>query len=276
MALVINAPGKFKLERASDGTMYECDRSSRSGETQCSYIHVYVESSLGSENFWVSETVPIHQDVYDGWNMMAGIMTVSEKQAAHSRLFIRLYGPHQSLNVLYDDFSIVEIPESCENIVVNGDFEIGDSRFWRPSSRAEISVDISNYGAGGSNYSMMIQKYTSNGVTQPLDTRCLFEGQDYLISAKFKLLNTTDLVSGVSCDPTNKNLGNSNHCPSIVIRGEGCVGTSVRETFYFNDIEGFVWQKNEFNSFQSVFTFDADLAACKVSVQFFFFIIKLF
>ena len=270
MLLIVHASGKFKLERVSDGTMYECDRSSNGGETQCSYIYFYVESSLGDESFLVGETVPIHQDLSDGWSMMAGILTVSELQVAHNRLFIRLYGPHESLNVFYDDFSIVEIPETCTNIILNGDFETGDLRFWRPSYTPVIDFDVSSYGAGGSNYSMMIQKYTDHGITQHLDSRCFSEGQDYLIRAKFKLLNTTDLVSGVSCDPTSRNLGDANHCPSVCIRGHGCVGNYVREAFYFNDIEGFTWNSNEFNSYESVFTFDADLAACEVSVQFFF------
>jgi len=94
---------------------------------------------LGSENTWYAETVAMATDMYDGWSLMAGIMTVTEKQAAHTSMYLRLFGPHISMNVFYDDISVEPLPKSCENLVVNSDFEAGDSSFWRPTMSSTLT-----------------------------------------------------------------------------------------------------------------------------------------
>lgn len=262
---MVDSIGKFRLEAASDGTQVVCDRTERNGlPNACAWVIIYVESDLGNESIWVAETVPIHQDLDGGWSLIAGILTVNEKQAAHNRIYVRLFGPHQENNVFFDDISIVPIPKSCDNLVLNGNFEEGDSSFWYPVSRDTINVDISNYGANGSDYSMMIQKYTSHGMQQSLDTRCLVEGQEFLLSAKFRLLNATDYVSGVDCEPSIQNLGDSRHCPHFFLEGNQCIGNTVRYNFY-NEIDNFEWDPNGFNDFEKVFTIFADFASCDVS-----------
>ncbi len=256
--------GKFRIESAHNGTKYECDRYQYREELQCSYTHIYADSPLGSDGIWVGETVAINNDIKDEWDLMAGIMTVTAKQAAHTRLYSRLSGPHESMNVFYDDMKFVPAPKFCDNLVLNGDFEVGDSRFWRPTDRRYIDIEISSKGDIGSDYSMLIQRYTSNGIYQELDTRCLEEGQEFLVSARFQYLNTTDYTTGVDCTPTVLNLRDSRHCPSIKIQGEGCEGPNLEYDFW-NDIDQFSWNKDKFNDFEKIVPIGADLAKCNVS-----------
>ena len=167
--------GQFRIECASDGTNFECDKTKWDGELECSNILIWSDSAIGYDQPRVAETIAVSQGLYDGWSMMAGIMTVTEKQVAHDRIYVRLYGPHRSMTVFYDNISIVPIPKTCQNLILNSDFETGDSRFWLPSDRRYIHAEISNVGADGSQYSLMIDRYTSNRMRQTVDTRCMIE-----------------------------------------------------------------------------------------------------
>ncbi len=256
--------GKFLLESASNGTEYKCDRTMTDGELGCSYIIIRADSALGSENIWSAETVPVVEEKDDGWNLMAGILVMTQKQVEHTRLYARLYGAHLNMNVYYTEISVEPIPRLCENLIVNGDFEVGDTRFWRPSDRRYIDVDVASLGAGNSQYSMSVKKYTGHRLRQPLDTRCLVEGQEYLISADFMYLNGTDLSTGVSCEPSVKNQGDQRHCPTITIRGSNCESEDLEYTFW-NEIEQFQWDQSSFNKFERVFVIGQRLGSCKVS-----------
>lgn len=254
------------MQSASNGTFYECNRATDRGQLECSYARLEASSPLGGENKWIGESVATAQDKKDGWTTMAGIATVTEIQAVHTRLFLRFWGPSTVMDTYYDDVSLVPIAKSCENLVLNGDFEIGDSRFWRPSDRRYVYVDISNLGGGNSQYSMSIQRYTGHRFYQTLDTRCLVEGQEFVISAQFRYLNATNLGSGVTCESSIKNQGDKKACPTVSIRGTQCVDDDIEYTFWNEiDQEQFVWDSTGFNDFEKVFTVDANIAQCNVS-----------
>ncbi len=222
-------------------------------------------NGVGDEHVWFAETVPTARAVYDGWSTIAGIMTVTNKEALHDRMYFRLSGTHVDMNVYYDDFSIEPIPKSCNDLVLNGDFEGGDSSLWRPSDRRYITYDMfEQYGADGSQFSLIIKSWTSNSVRQILDTRCLIEGQEYLISAKLKLLNATDLNQGLECEPSILSVSDKRHCPTTVIRGYGCNGTNLEYRFW-NEIDQFQWNPDDFNPYESVLTVGPELALCNVS-----------
>lgn len=222
-------------------------------------------TEFGYENDYIAETVATEKDFDDEWSLMAGIMTVTEKKALNDWIYVRMLGPNPAMNVFYDEISIVPMPRSCENLVLNGNFEEGgDSRFWK-TSWPGVGLGISAHGANGSSYSMMVQKYTGHGVLQELDTRCIAEGQEFLISAKFKLLNTTDMVSGVECKPTILNQWDPTHCPFVTVRGYGCIGNDIEYNFW-NNINQFEWNPNEFNAFEKVFPIGAEIASCEVSI----------
>ena len=245
-----------------NGTNYECDRYAGQGELECSYMIIYSESPLGSYNDWSAETIASSSN--QGWNIMSGILTLNEKQATNTRIYARLYGPHKNMNIFYDDISITPVPKFCQNLVLNGDFEVGDSRFWRPSDRRYIDVHISSSGANNSQYSLTMNKYTGHSIRQTIDTQCLVEGQQFLINAKFRLLNATDPTLGVECIPSVLYHGYNTHCPTVTIRGRECIGDDL-EYLFWNEIDQFQWNPNEFNNFEKVFTVGAEIASCKVS-----------
>ena len=92
--------GKFRLESALNGTQYNCDRTQSHSELQCGFMLIYARSDLGNDEYiTIAETVAVHENFDDGFHLMAGIMTVTAKQAAHTRSYVRMYGPHEAMNV---------------------------------------------------------------------------------------------------------------------------------------------------------------------------------
>ena len=265
--------GKFKIVKASNGKQYQCDIRVTNSELECSNMAMRAQTAIGTESITVAETTVTAGGSDEGWSTMAGIMTVTERQATHDRLYFVLSGPHQNMNVFYDDISIKPITDSCQQQVMNSNFEDGDSRFWQPTNKNYIDFDISSSGASGSQYSMMIwtlhSQYTGNSLRQILYSPCILEGQEYLISAKFRLLDAADLASGVICTPSDRNVGSSAHCPTITIRGTNCAGNDV-EYLFWNEIEFFQWNKDGFNNYNNVFTVDAAIASCEVGTLSFY------
>ena len=259
--------GKFRIERATDGTKYECEIGASGTELDCSDILLLVNSPLGNEGSRPVTTAYSYADLHQGWSVMAGTMTVTEKMLSYDSMLFVLDNTHPNMNVFYDDISMVPMPRSCENAVLNHNFEVGDSRFWFPSFPRYLSADISNIGADGSQYSLMMipksESHTGDNMKQILDTRCFVEGQEYLISAKLRFLNSTDLTSGVDCIPSNLNVNKPTHCPTITIRGDDCNENDL-EYIFFNDIDQYQWDPDGFNNFEKVFTINANIASCKV------------
>ena len=259
----------FRIERALDDTRFECDRSATGQDLECSYMFLQVVSDTGVvELLTYGETVAAAPGLNHGWSMLSGIIQITTKLVNHKELHVIPYGTHQAMNVFYDDFNIVPIPRSCQNLVLNGDFEAGNTRLWKTSSMSHIDVGVFALGANGSQYSVMTQpmqlSYNGHRIGQDLDTRCLEEGQEFLISAKFRLLDSTDLASGVDCVPSDRNVASSNHCPTVTIRGSGCTGGNA-EFLYWNDIPLFQWDPDGFNNYEKVFTVSSFLASCDVS-----------
>lgn len=212
-----------------------------------------------------AETVAVAPGVSGGWSLMAGIMTVTETQANHNSIYVRLFGTHPSMNVFYDDISVKPIPKTCDELVLNSDFEAGNTAFWLPTDKDSIDVDVSSSGANGSNYSMIITKYTPNRIRQQLDARCFTEGQEYLITAKFKLVDSANPATGLSCNPNIFSENDIDACPKVIISGARCAsGSSLSYDFWNQKNEP--WNTNDFNDYEYVFPIDADMASCEVSV----------
>lgn len=233
-------------------------------ELECSALVIRIHSPLGIQQV-IAGTASMAHGLKEGWSMMTGIMTVSMKLLFHDTIILHLYGTHPTMNVFYKNISITPIPTTCQNQVLNGGFEVGDTRLWRYNSRF-IDVDIVDFGAEGSQYSAMIQARNSayRGMSQDLDVRCLVVGQELLISAKFQLLNATDMATGIECDPSLLTVSRPTHCPTVTIRGTDCEEGDF-ELLFFNDIDHFQWDANNFNDFQKAFSITTQIASCDVS-----------
>ena len=70
----------------------------------------------------------IAPDKYNGI-IMSSIWTVTEEQVLHDSISLRLYYQYKSMNVYYYDVKMIPIPQSYSSLLMNSDFETGDSSF---------------------------------------------------------------------------------------------------------------------------------------------------
>jgi len=92
---------KFRLERSSDGAPIRCKRSDYWTEYECGYSHIRAEGEqLGNEQKDFGATAAIIQDLYDGWDRLTGIWTVTEVQAANDKIYLRLWGAMSFMMIL--------------------------------------------------------------------------------------------------------------------------------------------------------------------------------
>lgn len=94
----------------------------------------------------------------------------------------------------------------CDALVLNPSFEDGTSTYWQMSDRRpRQKVNMHSPGAAGeSDYALKVydRDHYWRGLRQKLDPRCFVAGEEYSISAKFRLLNATG--HGVMCDTSDR------------------------------------------------------------------------
>ena len=92
-----------------------------------------------------------------------------------------------------------------------------------------------------------------------VDRTCFAAGEEYVITAKFKMLNSTG--HGVACN-TNDQTRTNDNCPNVAIFGDYCEGNDVWWRFW-NNLPDVEWDPDSFNDFQSTtFTVSEELATC--------------
>jgi hypothetical protein len=95
--------------------------------------------------------------------------------------------------------------------------------FGSQQTRDRMKLKRYSQGAGGIG-DFALRAYDRDqqwcGIRQQLDKRCFVTGQEYTISAKFRLLNATT-GDGVQCN-TNDQWYSGQNCPSVMIYGEEC------------------------------------------------------
>jgi hypothetical protein len=285
--------GKFKLRKKVDGQEVKCNLAATDTIYECSALALKAYSSSGDPFRRVADTVALASDAYDGWSLMAGVFTMNDMRFVdHTRvsdqssptdkfyllighsmhlfylqMWIRMEGTHVDVSVIYDDISVTPIPKSCDNLILNHDFEDGSASFWVPQARDRINVSLVSPGVQQSQYALLLQHTTSNrGYTfdQYLDTRCLVEGDNLIIEAQFKLLDKADLSSGLSCDPSSRNTNSADHCPTIRLTGRNCKEGNI-DAVLWNQQPFAVWHSDGFNFYSNSFSVSANLASCEES-----------
>jgi len=104
------------------------------------------------------------------------------------------------------------IPDQCEQLIQNGEFESGTSDHWRYVGHHGLEVVYNDGATESSTYSLKAPNARGGawvGPGQYLDTRCIEEGYVYTIHAKVKL---TDSTTGALLECNNDS------CPVATLR----------------------------------------------------------
>lgn len=188
-----------------------------------------------------------------------GLWPIRPNQAHADYTKIYLDGISSSYGVTIDDFKVEALPFQCDALIENPSFEQG-SAFWGPTDSIDrMRTSIYTPGAGGESDSALIVHDRDDrwrGLLQRLDPRCFNVGDEYVISAKFRMLDATT-GEGVSCnkntqwdtgDNCETDETNGCNCPNVVVYGRSCPGGDIYWQFW-NALSGFTWDPASYNEF---------------------------
>jgi hypothetical protein len=157
---------------------------------------------------------------------------------------------HPKYDVITADVQAHVLEKNCQALVLNPDMSERDL-FWSYTDRDRSKIKVIP-GEGGSGHALRVYDRDSSwrGLMQHLDPRCIVAGEEFLITANFRLTNSTG--HGVECDPNiqwNNNEGSQ--CPSVVVYGKECpTGKNVYWQFWNSKS---VRTKSMFRMFSSCF-----------------------
>jgi len=192
-----------------------------------------------------------------------GLWTLRPNQAQAD--FTKMYfdGISTAYDVIVDNIEVKHLPKQCNALVENPSFNNCSAAFWQATDRDRMKLKLYSPGSEGQG-DFALRAYARDhswrGIRQQLDKRCFVTGEEYKISAKFRLLNATS-GAGVHCN-TNDQWMSGKNCPSVMIYGEECAVGANRYIYwrFWNTVQG--WQKDAYNDFRNGFLVNDALASC--------------
>jgi hypothetical protein len=192
-----------------------------------------------------------------------GLWTLRPNQAQADYTKIYVDGISTAYDVIIDNMQTKHLPLQCNALIENPSFNNRSAAFWQPTDRDRMKLKLYSPGAGGpEDFALRgyARDHSWRGIRQQLDKRCFVTGQEYTISAKFRLLNATT-GAGVQCN-TNDQWYSGLNCPSVMIYGEECTVGGNRFIYwrFWNMVQG--WQKDAYNDFSNGFLVNEALSSC--------------
>jgi len=257
---------KIKIEL--NGELVQCNPyhgSNGEGFENCPDMYLHTDDGQGIRHYehvgWISTS---EYDIDNGWYLISGLYslrpTMVGPQMYSKLLFL---GTNTEYDVVIDNAQIKHLPKQCGALIENPSLENG-ALYWQSSDRWRAKVSLYSPGASGEDdfaYRAYQRDHSWRGIRQKLDPLCFVSGEEYSITAKFRMLNATD-GEGVMCD-VNRQHTTNDVCPSVSIYGFNCPSNTKYWRFY-NALGGdeLVWDPDSYNDFSAAFTVDDELSVC--------------
>ena len=202
---------RFKLSQgenyiACDMTLYPGSAINACPEAR---IYAWTEEVLPGETrtsnaFKIAPVVSPGSDTK--WGTIFGVFTANAMMANAYKAFLYVGKAGEGVDIAIDDVHVNTYAKDCSNLVLNGDFEVGDARSWTFDGSP---ISVHTEGANGSTFSIIQEERERRdwGMKQGLDISCIVLGEVYVMTAKIKLLK--DKVP-FECNP------------NVVLGTEGC------------------------------------------------------
>ena len=149
-----------------------------------------------------------------GWNLLHGTFTVDARVQSASSVSFFVERRRIGARMMLDNVSISLLPTSCNELVFNGDFAEGTSRFWTKNVLADSL--IMSMKKIQENWALEISGRSSStdSPRQTIRAKCLFDRARFLATARFKLLASDG--SPIVCNPSW--VVGEKACPRMVLR----------------------------------------------------------
>lgn len=165
-------------------------------------------------NDWVKEPVatmviPYHHNPFQ---LVHGVVEINERMATANSVMFYVERNRRDLAMIIDNFSMELLPEAnprqCgDELVYNGDFQTGDSRFWNEYNDDSMEIVLRSEG-GDENFALR----SYNGSPQQyLKTGCLEVGERYIVRGKVRLTGADGVA--FACNP--ESTSRESRCPRL-------------------------------------------------------------
>mmetsp|Transcript_21116 Transcript_21116/g.30168 ORF Transcript_21116/g.30168 Transcript_21116/m.30168 type:complete len:1724 (+) Transcript_21116:152-5323(+) len=197
-------PGEQYVVRMSvymaeyNGSVCDCNdvqMTQRSDACPMAYLKTNVN---GVSNIYTIGTTVAGYNVTAGkWRLIYGVFKATSDFSNSTTLTFMVGAGLVGKNIIVDNVSVRRARAgdiynfTCSNLVRNGDFAVGDARFYAvfggdsPSGR----IEMSSPGAGGVGHSAVLKNAQSywNGIVQQLDVSCWKANEQWAVSVKLRL-----------------------------------------------------------------------------------------
>ncbi|KAL7579620.1 hypothetical protein ACA910_007984 [Epithemia clementina (nom. ined.)] len=250
-----------------DGTLYQCNPSRYFGDTSCprlklrAFFHYGQERESSFTHPWDFFATTDFGLTSDGWMTISDVFpaTIHDELADQSVLYID--GPGQDLVVVVDEVSISPLEMNCNQLILNGDAESGETaQFWRLTSKSNAMKIKTTVDSSGTNKAFQLteRENSVDGIEQGIDGRCLNAGSVWKVEAEMKL-RSRSTGKFVACVPGETNLLKF-ACPSVRLSAvEDGVEERLEDRFFMTNTN-ITWVANEFNKYESIVVISRELA----------------
>jgi hypothetical protein len=193
-----------------------------------------------------------------GWNKVYGIYEVTADLLSTTTLEMYVTKAIEGKNLAVDNVSVKPVSSgtfglsTCSQLIINGDAEIGDARFWHIKGNGNFGdIEMISPGATG-NYAFYhtgSRSHAYNGLRQELDQECMPVGSSWTISFKIKLFDTNN--NGVDCD--KEAYGGPSVCPMVFVQSFSRDAGSLHYTLPLRNASPGPWIPNDWNDYTATF-----------------------
>jgi len=234
--------------------VYECDLSAVWGDIStnlndsCPIMSLRIASGAVITDLDIG-TIP-DQSKSSDWDSIYGEFDVTASMVEADLVSIHFTKLKPEINIVVDNLSVTKIENNETGLVSNGDFSVGDVRYYNVWSGGAIHIAGGGYG-GTEDYSMIVRDRTSeeHGVNHEIDNTLLIAEDVYKISCQIFLLEE-DLMTFFSCNPMATS-GDA-RCPTLSLRSQN-IGTVPLTRVVASTPLAF--KVGEWNEFSSIFQF---------------------
>lgn len=224
-----------KMER--NGVPFSCDSSSSCPRAKLRIRtptdasgSTFSEANMDIADYFVRPYN--YNGFFEGWNLLQGVFTVDSVIASGSSVLFFVEPRVTGVKTFIDDVSVKLLPHDCSQLVLNGDFADGTSRFWEENvDDNSVKLSVVSIGIDNNALEMSGRSALKHTPIQKTRTGCMNFGERFIATARFRLLNPDGSL--FNCDATRPtgDLG----CPRAKLRSFIDVGLPTQS---FKDHDG--------------------------------------
>eukprot|EP00548_Thalassiothrix_antarctica_P009388 CAMPEP_0194161454 /NCGR_PEP_ID=MMETSP0152-20130528/78944_1 /TAXON_ID=1049557 /ORGANISM="Thalassiothrix antarctica, Strain L6-D1" /LENGTH=1489 /DNA_ID=CAMNT_0038871245 /DNA_START=953 /DNA_END=5423 /DNA_ORIENTATION=+ len=177
------------VKLAKNGSPISCDDVNNCPKARLRIGRSYKDSNKSSPDLLLDVASSfVRPYKKNSWNMLGGVFTVDKRIENGSSVAFEVARQISGVKMVLDNVSVREIERDCSELIFNGNFSDGTSRFWDKNKRARsISLNMINID-GNWALETVGNPTRLQSPTQSIRVGCMEAGARYFAMAKFKLI----------------------------------------------------------------------------------------